>query len=196
MSLSKTEHGTISCYDQTAENFQNFRNPDYWQKELALFNELLPSGKIVEIGCGTGIEAKKLVSAGYDYVGLDASLSMLKIAKNNLPEGQFLCEDLKDLSLKEKFDGFLAIASLLHLSKNDMSPTLTNLKLHLQPQALGLIVMKDGEGEIVKDNGLFFNYYHAIDFFDVLNKVGFTTEHLEIRPDRNHDYLCFFVRNT
>jgi SAM-dependent methyltransferase len=195
MDRKEREKGTLDYYNQTAEKFHTNRTPNYWESELKIFHELLPSGKILEIGCGSGIEAKKLIDQGYTYVGLDNSLSMLKIAKANLPEGNFVCADLRDSSINGKFDGFLAIASLLHISKNEMLPALATIKEYLSPQAIGIIVMKQGEGEETNDRGQFYNYYSPDEYSHVLKQVGFTIEQFSIRPDRNHDYLFYFVSN-
>src|SRR4051794_11919277 len=44
---------------------------------------------IVEIGCGTGITSRELVSAGYSVLGVDNSAAMLKIARSFAPKVKF-----------------------------------------------------------------------------------------------------------
>lgn len=195
MDRAENENYTKNYYDQTAENFHLHRTPNYWENELNILHEYLPSGKILEIGCGSGIEAKILADQGYTYIGLDNSISMLKIAKTNLPEGNFVCADCRDFSIENKFDGLLAIASLLHISKTEMRPTLASIKNKLSPNAIGIIVMKRGDGEETNDRGQFYNYYQPQEFNNVLEETGFIIEQLSVRPDRNHDYLCYLVRN-
>ena len=42
------------------------------------------SGRIVEAGCGSGILARRLVDAGYDVIGFDASPAMIRLARANV----------------------------------------------------------------------------------------------------------------
>lgn len=49
-------------------------------------------GRIVDLGCGSGIWARKLVDAGYQVVGVDISLAMIEIARRRVPEAEFHVE--------------------------------------------------------------------------------------------------------
>jgi SAM-dependent methyltransferase len=46
-------------------------------------------GKVVDLGCGTGILAQELVAAGYDVLGVDYSAAMLRIARRRAPAARF-----------------------------------------------------------------------------------------------------------
>ena len=51
----------------------------YLEKRLALLQSLVtPPGPVLDVGCGTGLLAWRLAGAGYQVVGLDASLGMLE----------------------------------------------------------------------------------------------------------------------
>ena len=51
----------------------------YLEKRLALLLSLAPPpGPVLDVGCGTGLLAWRLAGAGYQVVGLDASLGMLE----------------------------------------------------------------------------------------------------------------------
>lgn len=95
----------------------NFKS--YYKKELAIIHdkyfknlseeaakliiELLPnkehSKKVLDLGCGSGILAKKLVSKGYSVTGVDFSQEMLKIAKENVPSAKFIKSSLFDYKI-------------------------------------------------------------------------------------------------
>lgn len=49
----------------------------------------ITSGLVVDLGCGSGIWANELVSAGYEVHGVDISRAMIKLAKQNAPRGHF-----------------------------------------------------------------------------------------------------------
>lgn len=46
-------------------------------------------GRIVDLGCGSGIWARELVDAGYKVIGVDLSSSMIEIARQRVPEAEF-----------------------------------------------------------------------------------------------------------
>lgn len=56
-------------------------------------------GMVVDLGCGTGILAESVSSAGYDVLGIDLSPAMIDMARRRVPEGQFRCESLLTASL-------------------------------------------------------------------------------------------------
>lgn len=46
-------------------------------------------GLVVDVGCGSGVTAKRLIRAGYDVLGLDASRDMLALARRAAPRATF-----------------------------------------------------------------------------------------------------------
>jgi SAM-dependent methyltransferase len=46
-------------------------------------------GRIVELGCGSGITARHLAAAGFEVLGIDASPAMIELARANAPRAQF-----------------------------------------------------------------------------------------------------------
>ena len=46
-------------------------------------------GLVVDLGCGSGILARKLCDAGYDVLGVDQSVAMSAIAHKQAPDAQF-----------------------------------------------------------------------------------------------------------
>lgn len=49
----------------------------------------LPRGLIVDIGCGSGVLARELTNAGFDVLGIDASPSMIALARETAPRARF-----------------------------------------------------------------------------------------------------------
>jgi SAM-dependent methyltransferase len=49
----------------------------------------LTSGRVVEVGCGSGVLARRLCAAGYDVVGFDVSPAMIKLARAQAPAARF-----------------------------------------------------------------------------------------------------------
>jgi SAM-dependent methyltransferase len=47
------------------------------------------SGRIVDVGCGSGIVSRRLVDAGYEVRGFDISPAMIRLARVKVPEAVF-----------------------------------------------------------------------------------------------------------
>jgi SAM-dependent methyltransferase len=75
---------------------------------------------VLEIGCGTGNLAKRLVAANYHYLGIDLFQEMLDIAQLNAPNATFLQSDVRKFELPNKFDCALITGrSISYLTIND-----------------------------------------------------------------------------
>ncbi len=75
--------GVARLYDDIAEDYDaalpSHVSQHYLARRSALIGRLLPSGTVLDVGCGTGQLAGALVRRGFSMVGLDASLGMLRV---------------------------------------------------------------------------------------------------------------------
>ncbi len=72
-----------------------------YAKDFACYDRLLNTAgahRILDLGCGTGLLARHLVRAGYDYTGMDISAGMLAVARRNVPYARFIQCDMRDLA--------------------------------------------------------------------------------------------------
>lgn len=46
-------------------------------------------GRVIDLGCGSGIWARQLLDAGYQVLGIDLSPAMIALAKKHAPGGEF-----------------------------------------------------------------------------------------------------------
>lgn len=81
MQLSTEEKQTLDSYNKFAQEWSSSHLTfDLWSDEFKTFSQLLPKGKILEIGCGGGRDARMLAKK-YEYLGTDISSGLLKEAK-------------------------------------------------------------------------------------------------------------------
>ena len=73
------------------------RAADLLLRELA--GAGLASGTIVDLGCGSGILARRVSDAGYEVLGVDVSAAMLEIARLEAPLARFVQAPLLDVDL-------------------------------------------------------------------------------------------------
>ena len=146
--LTPEERLTLATYDRQAENWSSSHGtPNFWGEEIARFEELLPGGRVLEIGAGGGRDAKELIEAGFDYLGTDISAGLLEQARKNNPGISFEEVSVYDLDYEELFDGFWCSAVLLHIPRDRIDDALLAVNKNMKRGALGFIAIKEGEGE-------------------------------------------------
>ena len=59
----------------------------------------LTHGKVTDLGCGSGILARKLLDQGYTVEGVDQSVAMLALAQSRAPEAVFTQQTLFDYEI-------------------------------------------------------------------------------------------------
>ena len=194
---------TIKTYDAMAKSWAKSHSiASDWDEEIAVFARLLPSGKVLEVGCGGGRDAQSLIEQGFEYFGTDASKGMIEVAQSEIPSAVFEQCNVYGLgNLHTKFDGFWACAVLLHIPKHRIGQALTAIHGVLQPGAIGMISMKAGDEEHfeVRDKEghheeRLFAYWKKDDFIAVLEQNGFSLRQYAYRPvSTRTNWHIFFV---
>jgi SAM-dependent methyltransferase len=49
----------------------------------------ITAGRVVDLGCGSGIWARELTDAGYQVLGVDLSPAMIELARRRVPDAEF-----------------------------------------------------------------------------------------------------------
>ena len=94
--------------------------------------------KILELGCGCGDLGSRLLEQGYDYLGMDLNIEMLKIANELYPNLPVKQGDMRSFSTKDKFDAILIPGrSFTYLTTNkDVFQCLSQVHQHLNPKGI------------------------------------------------------------
>jgi SAM-dependent methyltransferase len=59
----------------------------------------LPSGHVLDLGCGSGVLSRHLLDAGFDVTGIDASPSMIDLARTRAPGATLINASFHDTDL-------------------------------------------------------------------------------------------------
>lgn len=137
---------TRESYDKVADIFaQKHADPKSVAQLMDPFVHRVPlGGVLLDVGCGPGRDASILLQRGLRVIGVDFSKEMVRIAKS-VPGFDVRFGDLRDLDFDdESFDGIWANASLHHLDKEDVEPTLVEFKRLLKPEGVIFVSVKRG----------------------------------------------------
>ena len=97
--------------------------------EHLVLRHLTGKGAVLDLCCGTGQLAARLVDEGYAVTGVGGSESMIEIARGNAPDAEFLVQDARQALPRRGFAAvFSTFDSLNHLmTLEDLSRVFRNV---------------------------------------------------------------------
>lgn len=114
-----------------------YRNVDYSGEsefiKFAVRKHKTSSGiELMDMACGTGSHSE-ILKDYFKITGIDINEDMLQIARNKVPDVNFIRGNMKDLKVDTNFDIILCIYSAIHYNKNyiQLETTLKNFYKHL-----------------------------------------------------------------
>lgn len=192
--LTEAERVTVATYDANAERWCAGRDADFWAAERELFRRLVPRGRVLDIGSGSGRDARLLNAAGYEVVGVDVSASLLRVAAASCPEAEFRLASMYELPFGDgSFDGVWMAASLLHAPKSRAGRALGEVRRVLRPGGAAFIAVKRGDGEGLETSGIgerYFAYYRPDELRALLERCGLPVAELSERAAGATTWVC------
>ncbi len=198
-------HTNWKAYESSASSYAAKVDSLHPYREADRFLSMIPpTGKIIDIGCGSGRDAKNFSEKGYVVTGIDFSSKMIQIAQEKAPKANFHVMDMRSLNFDSIFDGAWANASLLHLSKNEFSNVLKSISKSLKSDGLFFIKLKKGSSEGLELDSRYHNiekfycYHDEQDLKELLLATGFTILDLFVTENESsyqtHPYIHAFCR--
>jgi len=116
-----------------------FQGPKRAFRQKQIFNRLkgvLPSGKVLDVGCGIGGLSSLIAEGGYDVYGVDVTKENIEEASKFLP-GKISYGDICDLPFCNEFDGLVCGEVVEHIK--DQEGMVRNLNKILKLNGVGVI---------------------------------------------------------
>ncbi|WP_406690151.1 class I SAM-dependent methyltransferase [Saccharopolyspora sp. ID03-671] len=101
---------------------------------------------LLDVGCGTGRDARFWIRRGYRVTGLDNSPEMIAHAARHCPDAEFVVADMREFSLPGEFDVITCLDSaLLYCHANaELEEFLRRCHDHLRPGGLLVAEARNG----------------------------------------------------
>jgi ubiquinone/menaquinone biosynthesis C-methylase UbiE len=145
------------------------------------FIERLPANaKILDAGCGAGIPISQRLSEHFQVTGVDFSETQIELAKKNVPNANFLCEDMTKLDYPENtFDGITSYYAIIHIPREEHESLLTNFHRILKPGGIALVCL--GAENLIDDidenylgTRMYWSHYDTETYLKMLKDCGFS----------------------
>lgn len=134
---------------------------------------LRPGDQVLDLGCGAGRDLKELSQRGFRVLGIEYSATLADIARNYSGQ-EVRIADFQDCDLGgSQFDGIWAVASLLHIPRDNIPDVLVSLRRALRPEGILLTSMKKGNGAEIAKDGRHFELYQPEQWEGILRTAGF-----------------------
>ncbi|TDD02088.1 class I SAM-dependent methyltransferase [Saccharopolyspora terrae] len=144
-------HTAATFVDDVVTRFTEFQwKPDpgfQWKSESRFpLKSQRPSRDLLDVGCGTGRDARYWVRNGYRVTGIDTSADMVAHAQQHCPEAEFAVADMREFSLGREFDVITCLDSaLLYCHRNEeLVSFLRRCHEHLRPGGLLVAEARNG----------------------------------------------------
>lgn len=170
---------TRQDYNLIAQDFARTRR-EIWEEMRFLFKDyLVPGEKVLDLGCGNGRWFPLFQEKKADYIGVDNSEKLIKIAKKTYSQTKFQVADALNLPFPNNFfDKIYSIAVLHQIpSKEFRFQFLKEAKRVLKPE--GLLILTVWKFHQRKELFLLFKYtiskligQSRLDFKDILEPWG------------------------
>jgi SAM-dependent methyltransferase len=190
---------TLDVYEHHADRYRASlgTEPDWHEAFLDRVVASLPPGaSVLELGSGTGLDARSLRARGLAVQPSDAPSSFVEAMRR---EGlaPLRIDALTD-DLGGPWDAVVAFAMMLHLTPDELAAVLDRVRGAVRPGGVLAISVKEGEGSSWSDHRLgaprFYTYWRPGPLVGLLFQHGWTVELLQRRAGARDDWLLLIAR--
>jgi cyclopropane fatty-acyl-phospholipid synthase-like methyltransferase len=191
-------------YDAIADRYADWaRNEVKGSPAVAylerLLSELPANAAVLELGCGNGEPAARMLAAEHEYTGVDISAQQLRRAQELVPAGIFIKADYTSLELPpESFDAVVALYTFGHVPRAELPGLYTGVASWLRPggRLLATTGRRDELDNVEEDwlgAPMFFSTVDVETNLRLLAEAGLNvTEHEVVCQDEGeHGEACF-----
>ena len=168
-------------YNKIADRYLAERSRD--AENVRLLNDfielLAPRSKVLDAGCGAGIPITQMLAEHFDVIGVDFSEAQIKLARKNVPNAHFFCQDMTELDYPdESLDGICSYYAIIHIPRGEHASLLANFHRMLRTGGVALLCLgaEDNVDDVDEFLGtsMYWSHYNSGTNLQMLKDCGFT----------------------
>jgi SAM-dependent methyltransferase len=145
------------------------------------FMERLPAqAEVLDAGCGAGIPISLMLSERFHVTGVDFSEAQVELARKNVPNAKFLCEDMTRLAFPENtFDGIASYYAIIHIPRKEHESLLANFHRMLKSGGFALLCL--GAEHLIDDvdenylgTRMYWSHFDSETYLNMMKELGYT----------------------
>jgi ubiquinone/menaquinone biosynthesis C-methylase UbiE len=159
--------------------------------------QLVPKGKILEVGVGHGGDAKLLMDqyGEPNYIGCEPSEGLLQVAKSNLGYGDIRPLTIYDLNFPFQFDAFWICATLIHIPKNKLQFALNKVHNCIKSGGIGFVSVMEGNSDMQQSRpGRYYSLWSQSEFEKEITTSNFEIISTRKVPTSESPWLAYLLR--
>lgn len=169
-------------YNKIADRYLQERTRD--SEDIRLLDDLisrLPTGaKILDAGCGAGVPVTQILSKQFDVTGVDFSEAQIELAKKNVPDAKFVCQDMTELDFAENtFDAICSYYAIIHIPREEHQSLLVRFHKILKPGGYAMLCL--GAESLFNDieedflgTRMYWSHFDSDTYLEMLKQIGFS----------------------
>ena len=167
-------------YDRLASAYAESRVGETHPELEWLLERLEDGSAVLDIGCGAGVPVTQLLAKRFAVTGVDVSKEMLRLARANVPNANFVRADITSVEFDEStFDAAVAFFSLFHIPREDHARLFRRIRDWLKPGGYLMCTLSlDSETGYTQDDffgaKMYWSNYGLPEYEELLTGIGFT----------------------
>jgi SAM-dependent methyltransferase len=194
-----TNAATLAVYEQAADRYRDSQSsPPDWHLHFLdrVAAALAPGAEVLEIGSGTGADARYLLAHGLAVQPSDAASSFVAAMRGaGLPARRL---DVLTDDLGGPWDAVVAFAVLLHLTPAELDRVLDRVREAVRPEGVLALSVKEGDGGGWSDHRLglprYFTYWRVEPLTRRMAAHGWRVEHVEEQAGQRDHWILVIAR--
>ena len=188
-------------YDRAAHDYARLEGEKEWPRMRwlrKLLNRLEPDSSVLDLGCGSGDPADVEISKDHKVTGVDISQTQINLARQNVPAGYFLHEDVGSVEFSAaSFDAVTAFYTLDCIPREEHETIIRRIYHWLRPEGLLLISIEAADYDNVRGEWLgvpmFFSSFDPQTMIRLVHEAGFELletaieSQVEMYPSQSRD---------
>lgn len=168
--LVNTTDKTLQYYDDNAYLYvERTIDAELFHLQNEFLSRIAEGGRILDLGCGTGRDAKAFLQQGFHVVAVDGSKEMCKLASEYIGQ-EVICSTFQEFDPDGMFDGIWACDSLLHLEPIEIFSVMRKLVASLNIGGSFYVSFKYGDSSGERD-GRYFTDMNENSFYNLIRSV-------------------------